>query len=832
MSFVSTVIHGNSAEGIVEQGDELVEQSKELFDTNIEESEVYALKALELGNKEKNESLINNAYYQLVRIYFKSNNKDKAIEYAQLSEVSLEKLNKLYDLADLYNIWANGLLEIGENDQFEYYSDKSIELARQSNNYNALLLQLYNRSVRAYYNYDNYLALDYLNEVIALTEKFPDKKVFKAVSYSLLGSIYDNLNDNEQYKNYLLKSADVFEELGMNDNLTLSYSNISSAYLKDNMYASAYHYAGKSLQAQQKSETESSLSNVYYAFFNYYWKTNNSDSAVYYIDKSIEIGEQYNQMISVVVFYNDAGNFYFQLKDFDKALHYYKKAEQLSKKLETPEINLNSLKHIASIFYDKHQSDSAAYYYDKYAKGDTLKTIEKVQQNVLKLSELRIREQTEFKLKEAKTNRLLLTYSLIGSLLLVVSLSILLRKIAKQRNRINSINEKLGENHEELNSLVEYKTKQLDDKEKQYANLCDNMFNGAVFQMKANSVEPLELKFSFVSIGWEAITYLSVNDLDEMLKRFKQGIEGKERKQLFDAIESAFTSGTIVDKIFPFDKGGEIVWLHIRAALTSISEGQASLDGYMVNETEQKIFEDELITAKEKAEESDKLKTAFLSNISHEIRTPMNVITGFSNLIINNQVPEEEKESFLKTINENCFQLLQIINDIIEISKIESGQLDFYLNKVTVNDLIKKVNIEVVSLYRERYPDLEIRMNENWETLAYLTIETDIIRLVQIIDYLINNAAKFTPKGYVEFGAISEFNRIHFYVKDSGIGIAPENFEKIFDNFTKINPNEENGTGLGLSIVRKILTNLGGNIWVESAENVGSIFHFTIPRVS
>ena len=472
----------------------------------------------------------------------------------------------------------------------------------------------------------------------------------------------------------------------------------------------------------------------------------------------------------------------------------------------------------------------ASRYYSEYVKNDTLKTIEKVQQDILKLSELRIQEQTEYKLKEAKNKRQVLIYFLVGCSILIISLSFLLRKISKQHDKINRINEKLKENQEELNSLVDYKSKQLDDKEKQYSNLCDNMFNGAVFRMNAKCFEPLELKFSFVSVGWEDITGLQVNNLDKMMSGFEQCIANKDKEILFDALQNAFILGTIVDKIFPFNKDGEIVWLHIRAVLTSVQGETASLDGYIVDETEQKMFEEKLITAKDRAEESDRLKTAFLANISHEIRTPMNVISGFSNLIVNNQVPEEEKENFLKTINDNCFQLLQIINDIIEISRIDSEQVKFIFNEITVSNIIKKVDVEVISLYKERYPDLEIKMNENLETIASTIVKTDETKLLLIIDYLINNATKFTPKGFVEFVAIPEKNKIHFYVKDSGIGIASENLEKIFDNFTKINPNEKSGTGLGLSIVRKLLTKLGGNIWVESEINVGSIFHFTIPK--
>ena len=830
--FFSTMAHGKETRGVVKAagGEELLEKAREFIEINTEEAEAYSLQALDLGIKENDELLTYIAYCQLTSINFNYGQKEKAIEYAQLAETGFKKLNNLFYLAELYSIWSYGLFDVGDKKLSDYYSDKSIEFSRQSNNYNILIRQLHNRGARAYFNGENFLALNYMNEVLAITEQHSDLEIFKARSYNLLGNIYIGMTDTVQSKKYYKESISVFENLGITGQFTLSYSNLSLLYLPD-MPDSAYYFVQKAQQAQYESKIEYHLSSIYHALFNYYSAIENKDSASYYINKSIEVGEKFNRTTSVAIYHGDAGRFYFQINDFDRAMYHYKTAKQLSKKLEIPEITIESLKHIGIIYYSKNQTDSAAYYYNEFVRNDTLKTINKIQQDVLKLSELRIHEQTEYKLKEAKSKRQILIYFLAGSLILIISLSLLLRKIAKQRNRINQINKKLNENQKELNSLVGYKTKQLYDKEKQYTNLCDNMFNGAVFRMNADSFEPFELKFSFVSSGWEAMTGLPVHNLGKMMPEFEQCIAGKDKESLFNAIQNAFVTGSIVDKIFPFNKDGETIWLHIRAVLTSVPGETASLDGYVVDETEQKLSEEKLIAAKEKAEESDRLKTAFLANISHEIRTPMNVISGFSNLIVNNQVPEEEKDNFLKTINDNCFQLLQIINDIIEISQIDSGQLKFSFKEVTVNDIIKKVDVEVISLYKERYPDLEIGMSENLETIASTIIKTDITKLTLIIDYLIDNGVKFTPqKGFVEFGAIPDNDNLHFYVKDTGVGIAPENLDKIFDNFTKINPNAKSGTGLGLAIVRKLLAKLGGKIWVESEINVGSVFHFTIPK--
>ncbi|MDR2928083.1 MAG: PAS domain-containing sensor histidine kinase [Cytophagaceae bacterium] len=811
-------------------GKGLVEAASRIFDINANKTEEYALRALEIGKNNDDELLMSKAYAQLVRVNLRLNKNEKAFEYAQLAEAGLTKHNGLYDLAGLYNTLANGNFNMGNIEKFKYYSDKCIPLARQTNNNDALTRQLYTRGMNAYRNTDYYLALDYFNQVLVITEKHPELERIKGWCFGNLSSIYDNLNDNKLAREYRLQSIRVFEKLDMVDILVTAYTSLSKDYLPDNMPDSALYYAKKALQAQHDSKMDHSLATVYSAFYSYYFSTANYDSAGYYIEKSIEIAEKYNRMSSAVIYYQLAGYFYITQEDLDKAYYYSKKAEQLAEKLSIYTIRHSAIKNLGIIFEKRNQLDSAAHYFAEYIQSDTLKNIKKIQKNVVKLSEIRAREQSEFKLREARNKRNILIGFLAGSAILIFSLTFLLRKISKQRNTINLINEDLREHQDELKLLVEYKSRQLDDKEKQYANLCNNMFNGAVFRLEANSVEPLELAFSFVSNGWKTITGLPIDNLNEMIFHFKQNIRDDYRESFFAAIANAFKTGVVVDEAFAYIKNGEKAWFHIRAVPTAVQNQVVSIDGYMVDETEQKIFESKLVAAKERAEEADKLKTAFLNNVSHEIRTPMNAIIGFSSLIIDNLIPEEEKEIFLKTINENCFQLLHIVNDIVEISRIEAEQTIFHFNEITIGGILNDVKANVIPLHHEKYPDIEIRMDENLEKLTSTSICTDRTRLVQVIDYLLSNATKFTPKGYVELGIIPEVDNIHFYVKDSGIGIAPEDIERVFHRFMKINPTAKSGTGLGLPIAKKILDRLRGKIWVESAVNVGTIFHFTIPK--
>jgi signal transduction histidine kinase/ligand-binding sensor domain-containing protein/CheY-like chemotaxis protein len=245
----------------------------------------------------------------------------------------------------------------------------------------------------------------------------------------------------------------------------------------------------------------------------------------------------------------------------------------------------------------------------------------------------------------------------------------------------------------------------------------------------------------------------------------------------------------------------------------------------------------ELTIAKEKAEESDRLKSSFLTNLSHEIRTPLNSIIGFSGLLLDQEPTLEEKNSYKEIIEGSNNTLLNLINDIIDFSKIESGHLEIILSEVTLgsilDDIHKIFSLEIKKQSHETNKKLDFYLNID-NKLRSIVLTTDEMRLKQILSNLISNAIKFTHKGSIEVGCemLQNENRLKFYVKDTGIGIKPEYLRIIFERFRKI---EEEGTylyrgaGLGLSISQELAKHLGGEIKVESSEGNGSIFYFTIP---
>lgn len=248
--------------------------------------------------------------------------------------------------------------------------------------------------------------------------------------------------------------------------------------------------------------------------------------------------------------------------------------------------------------------------------------------------------------------------------------------------------------------------------------------------------------------------------------------------------------------------------------------------------SKRKLAEIQLEEAKNKAEEADRLKTAFLANISHEIRTPMNAIIGFSKMIGSPEFDDEEKGKFVEIIINNGKVLLTLINDMISLSKIESNTLVVKKGSCRVNDMI-------VTLYKEFSYDIDdhknIRLKVNCENSnPKFSIVTDQVLLESIMQKLIDNGIKFTEEGEVEFGYRILANHLEFFVRDTGIGIAERDQERIFERFHQLDNRTiraYEGTGLGLSIAQHYVRLLGGTMEVKSKLGKGSLFTFTIPYI-
>jgi len=345
--------------------------------------------------------------------------------------------------------------------------------------------------------------------------------------------------------------------------------------------------------------------------------------------------------------------------------------------------------------------------------------------------------------------------------------------------------------------------------------------------------------------------YIRINSLMAKLLRVSHPREaiGKTNDEFFskrvarkmmEEDRNIMETGKVISNrvVFFEDTGVDGFWMEQNKIPVRDERGVITMIvGIYKDVTDKVTIENELKNARDRAEESDHLKTSFLANMSHEIRTPMNGILGFANLLRDPDIASDQKDLFLQHIDRSSKQLLNIIDDIIDISKIESGQLKISNRPVHINETMDEIYSSFFHRIRGDAPgQKKVTFNLNKDVVSTVfTVVVDDFRLTQIFNNLIGNAIKFTHEGNITFGYKLKANRyIEFFVSDTGIGIESEKVKLIFDRFGQVNPSKNyqpSGTGLGLPISKSLVNLMGGEMWVESEVGKGSTFLFTLPLV-
>ncbi len=340
----------------------------------------------------------------------------------------------------------------------------------------------------------------------------------------------------------------------------------------------------------------------------------------------------------------------------------------------------------------------------------------------------------------------------------------------------------------------------------------------------------------YLSTTWKAQVGYCNDELDDSFETWQKLLHPDDYEPAQAALNSylANPDGLFEDEFRLKHKDGTYRWINNRAASLIDKEGRPyRMLGTHTDVTKQKQFEEELKLAKEKAEVANVYKNNFLANMSHEIRTPMNGIVGFSELLKDDEVQTEERQRYVKIINDNCKVLLNLVDDIIDISKIDANELKLQYSYFSLKDLLMELR-EFFENYKEKIQKNHIKIKISFPSYSHNDyVETDHFRLRQVLNNLIGNSLKFIKKGSIEFGyTVVNSETLQFFVKDTGVGIPEEKLNIVFGRFHQSDESftrNFGGAGLGLSISEGIVQLLDGHIWVESTVDKGSMFSFTIP---
>ncbi len=592
-------------------------------------------------------------------------------------------------------------------------------------------------------------------------------KKFEAESLLKIGQYYNYVEEPKNSLEFHLKAINIYQSLNNKRGVADCYSSIGFSFQYLNALDKSIEYYLKALAIYKDLNYKLGIGDVYNGLGNIYYDQKNYTKAIDYFLKGIDLYKLMCNKEGLLSTYINIGNAIADSGDVDGGIVYYYKSIELTKELNDNEGLAINFINIADCYLAKKEAKTALKYLDK-----SLELVMKNDYKSLYATVYEFYAKTYLQLKNYKKTIYYAKKSIEYS-----------KNLSWMKPQYDN-NSYLSEAYAGLGDF-----KQAYHYHKLLKQNSDSIFDAKKFEQvaKLDVLHELESKEDIIHL-------LEEKELLNHLKIQNQRI-----------INNVLIVATVVLLLF-------IIVLGIQ------------------HKSKNKAYK-LLAIAKEKALESDRLKSAFLANMSHEIRTPMSAIMGFSEFLQNPNLEVEKRLKFVDVIRKSGIRLMNIINDIIDISKIESNQLKVDLKKVDITNTL----IEIVEIQKTTNPlfinkNIALKLNNN----ESISIKTDIDRFTQIINNLINNAVKFTDEGSVEIGFESKNinNRpfVEFYVKDTGCGIPPSKHHLIFERFSHAGDKDyKQGNGLGLSICKGLVKLLHGKIWFTSIEGIGTTFYFTLP---
>jgi len=684
---------------------------------------------------------------------------------------------------------------------------------------------------KVYYAINNHQrAIDLLVHTINIFEDLQDSTNLFQV-YNYLGYIYFDIEEYDKALEYQNLSLQIEKNIENQRETAQRLMDIGSVHENSGKYQKALAYYNQALtlfkeleDAEGEADIMNNLGNIYHTWSKY-------EKALDYYIESLKIQERLNDQQGMAAALNNIGVVYYDWENYDQALDYFKQGLDKEKALENKKGIAQSLNNIAIIHDEKGERSTALKYYnqsydlakevgDKLGMSIALSNLGEFHKADNNFNQAMNYYQEALKLDQEVNNQLRIAenYNLIGDLYSEMG------QYKRSVEYYNKSQEIVLPNQMMLVMSENYKG--LAEVYERMGNFNKAYFNFKSYQQLNDSIfnETLMMQLNMLQTSYEIDKREREIDLLNSDKQLKE-LEISEKKQ--QLIFQQYVGMVLIVGVTIF----LILTITLFRQFRLKKQALKRLD-IQYNEIINK--REELILAKEKAEESNKLKSRFLVNLSHEIRTPMNGIIGFSEMLRDTSSDPKEQQVNIDSIQNSTRQLLSIINNLLDISSIETGQFDLQKDNVNIPKLLKTLYVRI-SQDQKLMGKENIRFNLNLDQSSRdLKTMIDEKRLVQVIENLTSNAFKYTSSGEVELGFKIIDDKLQFYVMDTGIGIPKEKLEVIFGKFRQVDDSSTRkygGTGLGLTISRKLINLMGGKIWVESEPKRGSVFYFEVPYI-
>ncbi len=763
---------------------------------------------------------------------------DSSKEYARQALINAKQQNNDNNIAEAYkSLGGINYYEGNFNDGVSYY-DSSLQYFSRAGD-SAGMAKIWNNLGVIYQNVGNFhKAIDFY--LSSLRYKLKTSDTLGIINtYNNIGSIYYELKDYSKSEQHFNNALILSEKYQHSDYMEFILNNLALIYMELHQYEKSIEILNKAFKLSNNKNDLHQLSSIYHNFGKCYYLMGEPRKALDQYFLVIKLNERIG--VKNALTYNNIAQVYIDLDYLMDALEYLKLGVKIAEENNQFSTLVDLYYNLSLVFERLGQYEKAYYNYLLFNKyDDSLKSqmysdkVNNISEQVViestraEFEKVQLASQLELEKKDSQINlRNYIIYSFFAGIIAILIIAIILLKMFRQKNRANTILKHQNDEILRSDKIIKNINKALTENEE----MLRSIYDASPFSILIISPD-----FKIINCNNASLSLFGVRSKRDIIKIKMDHLFAQDQlKMAKDHFQTAFDTSLLEKQEYTLIKNdGTTFNAEINGGLIKDNAGNFSACVLIITDiTERLSFIENLKLAKSEAEESDRLKTAFLANMSHEIRTPMNSIIGFSNLLNDSDLKQDKKDQYLQHIFQSSNLLLNLIDDIIDISKIEAGQITINLQICNLNETIKDLFFSAKETHKNK--SIELRLNLPKDSDAYI-VKTDPYRLRQVLTNLLGNAIKFTDSGYVEIGyALRNSDQkavVEFFVKDSGIGIPKEKQNIIFDRFRQVDDSRSRkygGTGLGLAISKRLVDLLGGNIWVESEPNKGSEFYFSLP---